>query len=975
MKELLHNKEIIIDLDNVKSDGCILYDEKEIIHQEQLRDVRQLLIDRIESVKYYNPQRTDEYQYKNDVISVFARRGAGKTTFVKTIVELIRNNSGSFSDLGKDLFCLEVLEPNQIQQKEILMIRLLAQIEESFQHEIDNRNLDKEALASYKKAKEKLYEALPVIEGIGSTTLYPDWDDSAYLADRYMKLASNVKDLEKRFHKYIQSGLDILKKKALLFVLDDSDVDIPRSFEILELIRLYFTSPQIIVMLTGDSALYGMIVRRNYWKHFDRDFLDKECKSSNKKIDKYDEYRQMVYRLESQYLQKMIKPTHRIILNNLYDKLQVNNQLKIKVRFEINKKKESIDIKEFYSNLFNCFDLGKKSIRTTDAYISHLLSQPIRNQIRLFGVYAQHLKTGGNNTKKLTTEILKVFEVYINQYSSDSKFLMAHTPNYPAWLLKFLVENNILEIGSGLLPKTEDDNLNNAIIPLGLSCTEQMKENASMIFDYWIRISLTKRLQQLLDQNNKNSSTENLISYANLYSNSGISKILGNMLAYCNATLTPLRNFSNSPKTNIPGTVIRYRKCHSESSTSIEARLIHLLQLGSIGSDNNEAIMYSIYRPIAVLGEVLRIYSQDEKKNKAEILKFIFIRSCQIKSYIEPLKNPKFEVNRGDDDNIDMYLNKNNDENTLRQNKFLYELMLWCERYPDFRVAPHFIDRVFSRYYYTMLNKSNYSQSDREYLGDSISMQVTALWNAAIVETMIMLDKLEAIILDYPIDINQVFLNNYATFINTKFQSIKRENLWVSWLLSCPILTQYVSPIINLLKFDLGNNKISKEKVSTVLFYQKWKEFHSELENLKTENTHIKTELTNAIKCKSLKSEITNIENIIEIYENQMDVMKQDTYDFETRLQHLKELHEYKAKKNELEQELIHLNADYQDDDELEFYISDYQQELKKNEEKIVEHQESIQNHSINNDKIAEIEKYITEKDTYSIYSILNHFS
>ena len=90
----------------------------------------------------------------------------------------------------------------------------------------------------------------------------------------------------------------------------------------------------------------------------------------------------------------------------------------------------------------------------------------------------------------LLEELLKIFEVYINQYSGDSKYLMGHSPVYPAWMLKFLVENNLLFTGASFLPEIEDDSLKNIIIALCFSFYEQVKHNSFMIFDYWIRISL-----------------------------------------------------------------------------------------------------------------------------------------------------------------------------------------------------------------------------------------------------------------------------------------------------------------------------------------------------------------------------------------------------------------------------------------------------------------------------------------------------
>ncbi|MBQ3190715.1 MAG: hypothetical protein IJB61_05690 [Bacteroides sp] len=855
------------------------------------------------------------------------------------------------------------------------MIRFLVQIEEAFKEKIENGRIDEDTVVRYKKAKEKLYEAMPVIDGVGKSKLYPDWDDSTYLADRYMNVAANVKELEIRFHKYIRIGLEILEKRALLFVLDDSDVNIARSFEILEILRIYFTSPQIIVILTGDADLYGMIVRRKYWEYFDMDFLKKERISSNKKVEKYNEYRKMVYRLESQYLQKMIKPTHRIFLNNLYDKLQVNKQQKITVKLKHSP--ESIDIRKFYEKLFEPFDLGKESIRTLDTYVSHLLAQPIRDQIRLFSVYDQYQKRNYNETGMLTLDVLKVFEVYINQYSSDGKFLMTHTPNYPSWLLKFLVENNILEIGSGLLPKMEDDNLNNAIIPLGLSCSDQMRNNAAMIFDYWIRISLTKRLQQLMDKNNKeDSATGNIISYANLYSNSGISKILGNMLAYCNGTIIPLRNFSKAKKTYIAGTVIKNRKCYSVSTSSIEAKLIHLLQLSTVGGDNNETIIFSIYRPIAVIGEVLKIHNQNaDEKNVPEIMKFAFIRSCQIKSYIEPSNAPTYEVNNNGGDIIDVYLDKDVNRSKVRYEDFMSEFIEWCNQYSGHRVAPYFVDRVFSRYYYTMLNWANYTQENQILLGESICVQVTALWNAALVETMIMLDKVEDVVLDYPLDVNLVFLKNYHTFIHSLLDSLPQDSkLWVTWILDCPVLKKYVSPIVLSLQKDLKERKIDELYALKILEYEKYSKINNEIQMIQGENKRMTEELDNISERKRLNNKIENLERIIEMYGDPMDLY--DKVVPEDKIHYIKQLADLKEEKEARKLKLYSSSSIYIDDDELDYFQTDYLNDMKNNNEKIRDLEKEmgrIYFEAIEMEKFNEYHK--KTNDNFSVYSILNHFS
>lgn len=214
------------------------------------------------------------------------------------------------------------------------MIRFLASIHGKFLYLMeDNNENDKRR---FDEATTALYEALPIIDGVGKLGMYADWTDADYVADNFVNLAMKAKDLERRFHEYINVALSILKKKSLLFILDDCDVNIEKTFEILETIRLYFTSPQIIVVMTGDANLYGMTIRQNYWKFFEKDFLEKECDNSASADRKRAAYRKMVNRLETQYLQKMIKPEYRILLDNVYEKYRYNriitNQGKIRIR-------------------------------------------------------------------------------------------------------------------------------------------------------------------------------------------------------------------------------------------------------------------------------------------------------------------------------------------------------------------------------------------------------------------------------------------------------------------------------------------------------------------------------------------------------------------------------------------------------------------------------------------------------------------
>ena len=234
MNNEIKNKDVIVDLSNYTMDKTTLTSRNELIHLEQLDEVCRIIKEKIESAKDYNPNSLYGFTSQNDVISIFARRGAGKTTFVKSLVHLIRTaQEETFQDLRNNLYCVDVFEPNQMMNKENLLIRFLAQISEKFHEKEEEKCCHRDCKDNYVKLRDtrrKLYEAIPVIDGVGKGNLFPDWDDNAYIADRYMNLASNAKELEKRFHNYIYTGLNVIGKKAILFVLDDSDVNIEKSF-------------------------------------------------------------------------------------------------------------------------------------------------------------------------------------------------------------------------------------------------------------------------------------------------------------------------------------------------------------------------------------------------------------------------------------------------------------------------------------------------------------------------------------------------------------------------------------------------------------------------------------------------------------------------------------------------------------------------------------------------------------------------
>lgn len=791
-----------IDMKKMKENGLIC-DEKALIHQRQLDEICRIIKERMEYGEY-NPSQ--KIKAENDVISIFARRGAGKTTFVKSLKKLIREHVNQDAFHGIDcskLVVIDVIEPNQIQKKENFMIRFLASIHGKFLYLMaDYKENDKRR---FDEATSALYEALPIIDGVGKLGMYADWTDADYVADNFVNLAMKAKDLERRFHEYINVALSILNKKSLLFILDDCDVNIEKTFEILETIRLYFTSPQIIVVMTGDANLYGMTIRQNYWKFFEKDFLEKECDNSASADRKRAAYRKMVNRLETQYLQKMIKPEYRILLDNVYEKYRYNriitNQGKDKNKAESYSvticfsNGTTQDLRVIYEDIFSYLDVISMDETDKATFVNHVLRQPFRNQYRLLSVYDDFLRDNSQLSEEekkiaLTDKLLKVFEVYINQYAADNKHLMAKTSMYAGWIMKFLIDNKIVATGSHMMPNMEDDSLNNAILALCTSCTRQIHTNPSIAFDFLVRVSFIRQVLLSLGEDGSK-----LNDFAHIYYDSGTNKLLGNVLAYANAEMNMIPSIR--PESNLQNTMAGVFAINKDLvlQNGVKGLLVRLIQLRTISSDMSETKFCSIYRLFAAIAEILRVteninVEEDENGEKRKaVIKAKLQHLAQIHTYIEPndLKPGNKLRNK-----VGTQINFNIEDASTAIDDYVEILWQWISDYSQVdRLTPYNLDRIFTRMYYTLNDITpNGTVNESAEMRECFSNYILAFWNACIVEDCIVNGEVKGIELGHDGKIVDIFMYNYWKRFLEKHQE---KISFAKWMISCPLLQSYVA--------------------------------------------------------------------------------------------------------------------------------------------------------------------------------------
>ena len=421
--------------------------------------------------------------------------------------------------------------------------------------------------------------------------------------------------------------------------------------------------------------------------------------------------------------------------------------------------------------------------------MNHMLAQPFRNQIRFFIAYYHAINTKGNQTSTFVRGVLKIFEVYINQYSGDSKYLMGHSPVYPAWMLKFLVENNLLFSSASFLPEIEDDSLKNIIIALCFSFYEQVKHNSFMIFDYWIRISLTHQWLSEIKDNKEN--INDFMTQSCLYTDCGLSKILGNMSVLA---------INKNGAVILPGLFKTKKSLVGKFNNNLNKLLIQLLQLQIQTNNGNVVNIFSIYRVFAFLGELLR--STKDGDNLLDSHWEILNKNAQIRLYIgNQNKEEITEIH-----NIENIWLEDLNAKIIRKNYasysplgFFYKHVLKWESMRNINglaIQPYWIDHIFTRFYHTI-----YHFDSKLKLNDYINNSILAFWNAIIVEGFYADNNSVRIQNDQNGDIKEIFFKNYLSYLfrykNEKSSKFLEQDLLLQWLLYCPILHKYINPLIS----------------------------------------------------------------------------------------------------------------------------------------------------------------------------------
>ncbi len=290
----------------------------------------------------------------NNTIFVSGQRGAGKTTFLRTVL-LER-----LEDTKDKILPLAFIDPTLISTNQHILVDIIAKFKQVVESNISSCGNEK-VLNKFNQSLENMAEGLKLLKNSSSKN-----DDASWFLNKALKHAASGQGLEARFHQLIDVASEILDENLFIIAIDDVDNDTSKAYEVLELIRKYLTHSKIAVIISGDLRLYSHIVKQRKANELALDSFGKDQASD-----------ELIEHLEQQYLAKVLPIEQRVELKSLND-LIGGSDFSIDVKLNENNTK---DLKTYLNEIFSeSLSLDEKYL---SSYIVFYLNQPVRTAFQI----------------------------------------------------------------------------------------------------------------------------------------------------------------------------------------------------------------------------------------------------------------------------------------------------------------------------------------------------------------------------------------------------------------------------------------------------------------------------------------------------------------------------------------------------------------------------------------------------------------
>ena len=753
------------------------FSENELIHKEEYHRVIDLINNQIKRLEKGPVNKTNNgndsccFPRFYNTISVFGERGTGKTSFLHSIVGYLER------ERSNDIQILGFIDPTIIEEKEHIFLLVISLINQLVEKKIG----EKECKINTKSFNErqkwnqqlmKMAKGIPTLDKVGAGRDTAIWQSHDFIMEKGLDIVYSAFSLEKEFHKLVNEALDILGKKCFVLVLDDIDVDMKKGWDVLEMLRKYITTPQIITILSGNLKLYSINVRGHQW----------ELLEKNKEYEEDNDFIKTVNELEGQYLLKVLKSDNRVHLHSILESMEMlGTQYDITYSDNGDKK----PIVDAYKNILS--NIGIKGIVQQNIFINYMLSLSVRSQIQFL--------LSNWDTDRQGLDSVEAFLSRLFASNVDINLAINNAQMLTLIIQRYLEDQESAPDLYQLMPNNQDEDMNACLTAFSILFCKETKRSNFLIFDYLVRLGYVRNLLLSLDiYHNRND----FYSHVGLKQMMSLKNNVGLSIAFCVANNTQLSShvellsFARKMKKN-ENSRGRLDYVVKKQANRIQGIISYLpVSVIKFTNKNESRLYYSFYNILAVIAMALK-----ERKNEGyyDMLSSLFVSMRLLRTYStwkrERDMQAKFREDESDSNDYYEEAEITNKENDDAFEQFVQEMISWGNEYREC-VPPYLLGKIATRLYYTLqkINESN--------LGDQMHRSVMAFLNACLIEELPEYyekkdnnDSLDKLNLSNVITNDKIFFNNLS-FVNRN--SARHCVKLTEWMMRCPLLLAYLNP-------------------------------------------------------------------------------------------------------------------------------------------------------------------------------------
>lgn len=502
---------VIIDLD--QSDRNKPVASSELIQRHRYEELRGQVDAHLRSLE--SPLFREMYPAGSGwALFVDGTRGAGKSTFLSSVA------GGLIADpiIKSRLSFVAMIDPSRVEHSEIILLVILQHLKKKVSEVIG-----RERTLEHERLHEEWRIAFKRVAG-GLTLLarehHPlnDLDADLFL-DWGLERAGDSANLRANLHQLFATACNLLGVQAIMIAFDDADTDATHAINLLECIRKYLDTPQVMVLVTGDMELYSLLVRQHFAKSLaykangsidaDRSFLER---------DRAQQYSRMLGHLEEQYLLKLFPVRRRLQLLPMWNLLQRaiegGNRYLITCKAWGESPREARDlVDELVSR-----GLRVKALPDIDLYREFLLKQPLRSVLQVLSHCAPHLAgsaeaAGGLWSRELTEALTRGLQALaltsLYKFSIDTDAIsVRELPALSEAVFQLSLLDGDVDTAAYLRPTSAQQDIKNCFVALAAEVPNFCTGKPGMLIRYLFTGPGSVTLYDLVRKRKTNDSEE-----------------------------------------------------------------------------------------------------------------------------------------------------------------------------------------------------------------------------------------------------------------------------------------------------------------------------------------------------------------------------------------------------------------------------------------------------------------------------------